>query len=266
MNKIKFATIIAVLFAAMFNASAQSDKVTLLQGTLYNSSTKEPVQTMLHFIDEDGKEIDAGSGINGQYQVVLTSGKSYVITAQNYLIDSEESDIDIPAGNTYKEMRQNLQLRKIEPGMELFAVSAFDSGKEVLNADGLAQILKLKSFLAQNLKVKVKIYFSAEDTYLKVKKEKVTEKVGKKKKTKTVTRSVAEQLEKLIENRKSNLRDVLTSLKIRENRYTFEPLAVSAEKPIKTKKASKKSKKSSKKDSSIKLITLKIEIESLMKM
>ena len=206
MNKIKFATIIAVFFVAMFNASAQSDKVTLLQGTLYNSSTKEPVQTMLHFIDEDGKEIDAGSGINGQYQVVLTSGKSYVITAQNYLIDSEESDIDIPASTTYKEMRQNLQLRKIEPGMELFAVSAFDSGKEVLNADGLAQILKLKSFLAQNLKVKVKIYFSAEDTYLKVKKKKVKKKVGKKKKTKTVTRRLL-TVGKMIENRKSNLRD-----------------------------------------------------------
>lgn len=262
--KLKMTIFFALLLLFTIPAAAQTDNVTLLTGTIYNSASKEPVQTTIFFIDNDGKEIQAKSEMNGQYQIVLTSGKTYTITAKNYLVLSGESSLDLPTGKEYKEVRRNIELQKIVPGLELFSVNAFGSGKEVLNDDGLAQILKLKTFLNENLNVKVKILFSCEDTYFK------TKTVRTKVKKKIVTTSVTadDQMKDLLEKRKSNISDILTSLKIRESRYTLEALEVAATKPVAAAKNSKKTKKSATTFSSpaSNIITMKIEIEALMNM
>lgn len=72
----------------------------------------------------------------------------------------------------------------------------------------------------------------------------------------------------LLEKRKSNISDILTSLKIRESRYTLEALEVAATKPVAAAKNSKKTKKSATTVSSpaSNIITMKIEIEALMNM
>ena len=283
-EKIKQISAVIVLSMAIFSqTSAAVEKGVNISGTLFNAANREPVQTMIIFIDDAGEEIKARSENNGQYQATLIPGKKYSIAVENNIVVNESEEfVQIPK-NTSGETRKNFELAKILPGVELLASNAFGDNKEVINADALTHIIKLKTFLNINTNTRIKIFISAEDTYIsdeklnksdetssKSKKSKKSKRAKKNKssKDKAITASdsklsSADRIKKLVNRRASNMRDIFTSMRIMEDRYTIEEIAIGADKPI---AKSKKSKSKSIQEitevinSEMKLITLKVEI------
>lgn len=285
-----FCIIYTIILFNLSESQAFADKGINITGTLFNAQTREPIQTTIVFIDETGTELKSKSGINGQYQAQLVLGRKYSVAVENNVIINSDEDFVVIPKNTTSEVRKNFELSKIMPGIELLTFNAFGANKEVLNADALTHILKLKSFLEMNNNVKIKIYISGEDTYItdkptnddkkksESKKSKKDKKSNKKKNLDDDSETLAntklsakERLDLLIDKRASNLKDIFTSLRIFERRYSIEKIAVSAEKPIPAVTKSKKTKKSSKADTpeivddGMKLITLKVEVESILK-
>lgn len=277
--KIKQISAIIILSIAIFNQTeAAVEKGINISGTLFNAVNREPVQTMIIFLDEAGEEIKAISENNGQYQASLIPGKKYSIAVENNVIVNEDEEFVQIQKNSIGEVRKNFELAKILPGVELLASNAFGANKEVLNADALTHILMLKTFLKINKNAKIKIFVSAEDTYISDKSSSETnepkaKKAKKQRKSKKETDNISdgrlsaqERINKLVSRRASNLRDIFTSLRISEDRYSVEEIAIAAEKPLKPTQNIKKPKKETSikmpevADSGMKLITLKVEI------
>ncbi len=265
-EKIKQISAIIVLSMAIFShAEAAGEKGVNISGTLFNAANREPVQTMIIFIDDAGEEIKARSENNGQYQASLIPGKKYSIAVENNIVVNESEEfVQIPK-NTSGETRRNFELAKILPGVELLASNAFGDHKEVINADALTHIIKLKTFLNINTNTRIKIFISAEDTYISDEKSNNSDETSSKsKKSKRVKKNKSSK-DKAINASDSKLSsaDIFTSMRITEDRYTIEELAIGADKPIaKSKKSKSKSIQNITEEinSEMKLITLKVEI------
>ena len=280
-DKIKQITSIIILSLAIISQTeAAVEKGINISGTLFNAVNREPVQTLLIFIDDAGEEIKARSENNGQYQAMLLPGKKYSIAVENNIVVNESDEFLQINKSTTAEVRKNFELAKILPGVELLVSNAFGENKEVFNADALTHILKLKTFLNINKNAKIKVYISAEDTYISDSKatdtDETTSKTKKSKRTKKdkksndkaidasdIKLSPQEKISKLVTRRVSNLRDIFASLQISAERYSIEEILISADKPIaKPKKSKQQSTQNNTEviNSEMKLITLKVEI------
>ncbi len=250
-SKISLVSIIVSLILPLFaNLFAQSEYVVLFSGILYKSGSREPLQTSIIFIDEEGNSIKAKSEINGQYQAILKSGNKYVATVEGYSLINNDFQIEIPKKKEYQEIKQNFELVNYSVGTEIFAIDAFAPNSLVVNSNALHQLLKLKYFLVANPNIKINIYVSAEDTYF-----------APQKKSKKV--NIQSPLNTFLEKRASNLRDILTSLKIKDFSYNMEVIHAVAS--ATTKKPSKGKKEQAKPNTS-KLITLKVEISKITRL
>ncbi len=236
---------------------AQIDNVALINGSLINTKTREPIQTTIIFIDESGKETKSKSEMNGQYQAVLTSGKRYTINCKDYIISDDQSEITLPAQKAYNEIRKNLELSKIEIGMKLLAIDAFTPNSEILNSNANIQMFKFKSFFDQNRNIKFKIFLSTEDSK--------TENTKSKAKSNSKKPAKVSAKDQLIQKRTLTLQDKLKSLKIPDNAYTIQVVDILSDRPLKAAPKVKKASKNTpiKNDTSIKPVTLKIEIDSI---
>jgi hypothetical protein len=246
--------------------SAQSKNVVLLEGMVSELNSREPVSTEIYFIDEDNKKVKVKSEINGKFQAVLTAGRTYIVTAKEYFIDDEEAIYNTPNTTEYTETKRNFKVSKIYKGMELININAFTANNSSVNSEALSQIQRLDGILEQNLKLRVEIIVSTSDTYAKTEKKKVTEtdpENSKKKITKTVNMTAEQQLVKLLEARKSNLRDIFTAMKIRESRYFFTDKLEVGKPQAKIKKKTKKDNSNS---SDNEIVTLKVIISEIMKL
>lgn len=236
------------------NSLAQTQNVALISGMLFESESKEPIQTSICFIDELGNTIKAQSEINGQFQCILKLGQDYQIATTGYLLIDNDMVIHLKNKKEYTEIKQNIELKKFSLNSVIFAINAFSPNSNVITSEGLQQLLKLKNFLLVNDKVKVNIYVSSADTYLK-----------KIKKTKKNSSTINPSLDSFLEKRLNNIRDVLTSIKVKEFSYNLEkdysePKAKSNTKTSKSKKSSKSM------GSSNKIVTLKAEIHHISRL
>lgn len=227
-------------------ALAHNENIALITGMLYKHDTREPIQTTIYFVDDAGDIIKAQSEINGQYSIVLPSGKDYVVVTEGYIALNTENTLSIPKKKEYQEITMNMELNTISKGDVICTANAFTSNSNVINDEGLLQLLKLKQFLISNSNVKLNIYISAEDTYFAGKK-------GKK----------GHSMESLLDKRASTLRDVLTSMRIKELSYEITTIPACASKPI---KAAKKGKKKTNNTDNTTIITLKVEIAKILRL
>lgn len=238
--------IILFTFFQVNMALAHNENIALITGMLYKHDTREPIQTTVYFVDDAGDIIKAQSEINGQYSIVLPSGKDYVVVTEGYIALNTENILSIPKKKEYQEITMNMELNTISKGDVICTANAFTSNSNVINDEGLLQLLKLKQFLISNSNVKLNIYISAEDTYFAGKK-------GKK----------GHSMESLLDKRASTLRDVLTSMRIKELSYEITTIPACASKPI---KAAKKGKKKTNNTDNTTIITLKVEIAKILRL
>ncbi len=265
--RVKILAVIGLfLLINCMNLNAQAKDVILLEGMLTEASSREPIQTDVYFIDESGKKIPAKSEINGKFQVVLKSSKKYVMTAKDFLIDEAEALVEMPKVKEYTEIFKNFKANRIYKGMQLLSVYAFGSNQASVNADALNEIMKVQAILEQNNKLKLEVIISTKDTYKKPTSKKISEpnpNNPKKKITKKVTISCEEQLQELLAQRISNVRDILTVMKIRDNRYFVTEELVCGELPKKKSKP-KKGKKSEIESEEIPIKTLTVKVSEIM--
>lgn len=238
--------IILFTFFQVNMALTQNENIALITGMLYKHDTREPIQTTIYFVDDAGDIIKAQSEINGQYSIVLPSGKDYVVVTEGYIPLNTENILSIPKKKEYQEITMNMELNTISKGDVICTANAFSSNSNVINDEGLLQLLKIKQFLTSNSNVKLNIYISAEDTYFAGKK-------GKKE----------HSMESLLDKRASTLRDVLTSMRIKELSYEITTIPACASKPIKD---TKKGKKKNNNTDSTNIITLKVEIAKILRL
>ena len=259
--------LIITALSGISKLNAQSKNVVLLEGMISEFDSREPVATELFFIDETAKKIKVKSEINGRFQAVLTSGKTYIVTAKDYFISDEDAFYKTPTSTEYTEVKRNFKVSKVYKGMELISCNAFSTNNTTVSSEALEQILRLQGILEQNLKIKVEIIISSADTYFKDVKKKITEpnpKNPKKKVSKTVNETAEMQMEKLVSARKSNLRDILTVMKIREGRYFFTDKLENGK--VKAKKVKKNKKDKTPAETEDKVVTLKIIVDEIMKL
>jgi hypothetical protein len=240
---------------------------------MYDAYNREPLSVEVYITDEAGETKTLRSEINGRFQIDLNQGDKYVIATKGYLVCDSVSTIAIPSKLSDNVINQNFPLEKLNLGQELIAVDAFSYGSTVLNPPALAQILKLRSILDYNPKIRVKIYVSSEDTYIsqsaprqeaeksttssKSKKGKKAKKSNKEKAPKLNNKIGSEEdLKDMLAKRSSNLRDILTSMRISDQRYSIEEVLVNTPAPNNGK---------SQENKIIKRITLKAEIDNISK-
>ena len=212
MKSIKFTYIIinllfAVLFINITNANPIGN-VILMQGKFIDKQTGQPVGTAFRFTSESGKKNQSQSGASdGSYQVVLNSGENYYLALKEYTVVEPSVYFKLPEYSSYKEITQNIYVKKVTPGVELFSFKAFEPNSKTLDDNAHQTLNQIKYFMAMNPNINLKLTISSKDSWFKGSTKKV-EYVDKKGRTKIKTVKVSPQ-EMLSEFSKARYDEIL---------------------------------------------------------
>ncbi|OGU17388.1 MAG: hypothetical protein A2X61_05690 [Ignavibacteria bacterium GWB2_35_12] len=200
MNKsIKIFSIILIIFTSIYiyvSYSSPIASVALIQGKIIDKDTGQPVGTSFRFTSESGKKNQSQSTANdGSYQVVLNSGENYYLSIKEYVVVEPSSYFQIPPNSSYAEVTQNIYVRKVTPGVELFRFKAFEPNSKTLLEKARQTFIEVKNFMAMNPNINLKLIISSADSWFNGTTRKVAyiDKKGRKK-TKTVKVSSQEML------------------------------------------------------------------------
>ena len=217
-KSIKIFSVLLIIIILFVN-SAQSKPlgaVVLLQGKIIDKTTRQPVGTSFRFTDESGKKNQSQSAANdGSFQVVLNSGENYYLALKEYIVLEPSAYFQIPSNSSYTEMTQNIYVRKVTPGVELFSFKAFEPNSKTLVERAHQTLIEVKNFMAMNPNINLKLTISSGDSWFKgsTKKVEFTDKKGKTK-TKTVKVSAQEMLTEFSKSRYDEILRHFDELKI----------------------------------------------------
>ncbi|HRP02782.1 MAG TPA: hypothetical protein PLE30_09065 [Candidatus Kapabacteria bacterium] len=213
MNKLKISLINILIIASALSLWAQSNVPILITGHIKFAGT--PIGTDLRIVDADGKDYQLKSNKDGTYQQVLNSGKEYNVFFEGYLLDNKANQINIAASKDYKELTYDFNVVKLDAGLELANLGAFESNQSKLSNKAINELNNLKELTkSQRAFITFDFIIKTNDNNFKVKSEKVKVEVKGKSKTKTVKLSVDAQRQKLFAEREEELYTKLAELKI----------------------------------------------------
>lgn len=208
---IKIFSISLIIITLLYINTAKSSPigaVVLYQGKIIDKSTGQPVGTSFRFTSESGKKNQSQSAANdGTYQVVLNSGENYYLALKEYVAVEPSSYYQIPSNSSYSEVHQNIYVKKVTPGVELFSFKAFEPNGKSLIEKAHYTLIEIKNFMAMNPNINLKLTISSGDSYFKGGTKKI-EYVDKKGRTKSKTVKVTSQ-EMLTEFSKARYDEIL---------------------------------------------------------
>lgn len=212
MNKsFKIISISLIIFTFLYINVAYSipfGSVVLMQGKIIDKTTGLAVGTSFRFTGESGKKNQSQSAANdGSYQVVLNSGENYYLAVKDYVVIEPLAYFQLQSNSSYSEVTQNIYVRKVTPGVELFSFKAFEPNSKTLVERAHQKLIEIKNFMAMNPNINLKLTISSADSWFKGSTKKV-EYTDKKGKTKTKTVKVTEQ-EMLTEFSKARFDEIL---------------------------------------------------------
>ncbi len=119
MNRLDFNPTDEDIYRISLSKEAMPDPVVLIKGKVINSKTKEPIEADIYYeslplSDEDGLAIS--DPVNGNYKIVLPTGKRYGFRAEakGYITVSQNEDFT--SVTEYKEFTRNLMLTPLKVG------------------------------------------------------------------------------------------------------------------------------------------------------
>lgn len=195
----KYISIFLILITTLFLNIVYSSpvgSVILMQGKIIDKDTKQPVGTSFRFTSESGKKNQSQSAANdGSFQVVLNTGENYYLAIKEYVVVEPSAYFQLPANSSYSEVTQNIYVRRVTTGVELFSFKAFEPNSKTLMEKAHQTLIEIKNFMAINPNINLKLTISSGDSWFKggSKKVEYLDKKGKKK-TKTVKVTPQEML------------------------------------------------------------------------
>jgi outer membrane protein OmpA-like peptidoglycan-associated protein len=130
--------------------SVRTSQLTLLKGVVIDEITQEPIEASVELIDNEEGEVLASFHSNsatGKYLISLPSGHNYgiAVSAEGYLFYSD--NFVIPQYESYKEVRRDIKLQRVEIGKGIALNNIFFEYKKAsLSKESkveLSRILKL---------------------------------------------------------------------------------------------------------------------------
>ncbi|TAL70035.1 MAG: hypothetical protein EPN82_05330 [Bacteroidetes bacterium] len=215
--------IISILYINNVNANPIG-AVILMQGKIIDKGTGQPVGTSFRFTSESGKKNQSQSGAtDGSYQVVLNSGENYYLALKEYVVVEPSAYFQLPENATYKEINQNIFVRKVTPGVELFSFKAFEPNSKTLVENAHQTLIEIKNFMSMNPNINLKLTISSKDSWFKgtTKKVEYTDKKGRTK-TKSVKVSPQELLSEFSKARYDEILNHFAELSIPTGHTIFE--------------------------------------------
>lgn len=142
------------IFRIKLHHEFKPDPVMMLYGNVYDSKTKAPVESQIVFeLLSTGKEEGTAHSnpVNGKFNIILHSGKSYSYRAQTTGYMPVEESIDLEKIHKYTEVKQDLYLVPIEVGQIVKLTNVFfDQGKYELLKDSYHTLNRLVQLLNNN--------------------------------------------------------------------------------------------------------------------
>lgn len=225
--------IFGILFLILLTDFSYAGVVVLVKGNLNELSGNKPIGSKIRFIDSDNKESMVNSNsLEGEYQSVLQSGKTYRVVVDGWIVDEENRVLNIPEYDQYAELVYNFKLKKIEAGLKLYSNSFFEKNSAELS-DKSSVALDLVSDMIRSQKgIVFEFIISSEDSYFKSIKKTETYKDSKgKNKSRKVTVTTEEQLLNLLEKRKEVILEKLKERNISSKSVNFK-LDLIVKKPL----------------------------------
>lgn len=116
----------------IFTYSSLAVNMDLIKGTVTDQNGK-PLQTVLYFEQDNGREIRINSDIEGNYSGTIEEGFTYRIRTLGAKINSEISTLIIDKNNQYDEILHNIEVQAFISGLELMQVNLFENNSAKLN-------------------------------------------------------------------------------------------------------------------------------------
>ncbi len=140
----------------------QPAPVVLVQGTVYNSKTNEPLGNVKILYERlpDGTEVGLATSDpqSGAYKIILPSGAKYGYLAEADGYVAVNANMDLNDLEEYKEISQDLFLVPVEAGATITLNNIFfDFDRSSLKDDSYPELTRLIEFMNNNSGVEVEI-------------------------------------------------------------------------------------------------------------
>lgn len=141
-----------VLVFMNFSIATGNDGIPIvIKGKVTDKFSGKPTELEMVFVSEDGSKIKCNPNIlDGHYQQVLTSGKSYSVYFVHFDVAREIYNLNIPHYEKYEEVERNWQAKKLAVGNKIYSDNAFLNGSAELSPEGIIIIKQLSNILKFN--------------------------------------------------------------------------------------------------------------------
>lgn len=150
---VRIAKLAALVFMAFFYTGYASNGgiPILIKGKVTDVFSGMPTKLEMVFVDEEGSKIKCLPNIlEGHYEQVLTSGKTYTVYFVNYDVARELYSINIPDFERYEEVNKDWKVKKLAQGNSIYNDNVFLRGSAELSPQGIVIIKQFSNILKFN--------------------------------------------------------------------------------------------------------------------
>ncbi|TAL67009.1 MAG: hypothetical protein EPN82_15660 [Bacteroidetes bacterium] len=162
--------LVLVIFIISISLNAQlpgnGNVQVLVKGVITDEYTGKPCESTITIKDKNGKKFKIKSNsIDGTYEQVLAVGENYEFTFINFDVLKKVENIYVESAEKYTEQKADFTVRKLSPGLHLFASDLFASGESVISNSPDDILKELEEILVYNRSAKFGFVVTAHDTY-----------------------------------------------------------------------------------------------------
>jgi hypothetical protein len=137
-----------------------------IKGTVLDERTGKPLgheMDMVLISEKTGRKfVVKVNSATGEYLQPLESGQRYSIIFSSYAIYRQQTSIEIPPMQKFKELTFNFTVRSLQEGEPLAELRAFDPGSSQLRSDAREAIDRVITLLKENRQMRIVIQLARE--------------------------------------------------------------------------------------------------------
>lgn len=159
----KVKNIFEIRFFPLEKSKDEGPKLTVFKGKIFDEKTEAPLGATIVVVDNEKDEVIgtyASNSETGKYLISLPAGKNYGIniSKEGYLFSSHSFDLTNDSVSEYKEVKQDIALKKLEVGSRVVLKNIFfDYDKATLRPESKTELKRLKEVLDTNPSMSLEI-------------------------------------------------------------------------------------------------------------
>jgi outer membrane protein OmpA-like peptidoglycan-associated protein/tetratricopeptide (TPR) repeat protein len=133
-----------------FQLISLASVTTILRGTIYDATSKEPLEATVAIKDKvkDLEIAKVKTGVDGKYEIAIPSGKNYQISAKSPDHMNAYDEIDIPMAKQNQSITKDLSLYDLKVGAKIVLKNIFyDFDKATLRPASIVELERLIELL-----------------------------------------------------------------------------------------------------------------------